>query len=219
MNVFAAVKANVTPRAAAERYGIKVDRHGNALCPFHDDHHPSLHFDDEYKNWRCWVCDPYTSGTVIDFVMKLFNLSPVDSAKKLAADFGVPYDGVRPSPEELKAMQEAKRVKAEKMRLLEAERRFFLVLCSYGSMLRTWQKEHAPQTDLDDADALFMEAVRNLPEVEYVLDEFLDADEEGKKDILIKYGKRVKRLEDRIEQFKRDADRPGRSGGPVRAIE
>lgn len=215
MTLFAAVKANVTPREAAERYGIKVDRYGRALCPFHDDHHPSMQLDD--KRWRCWSCSPFP-GDVIDLTAKLFGLSPVESAKKLAADFAVPYDGVKPSPEELKAMQEAKTKKAEQLRLLEAEKHFFIILCDYAHMLRIWKVDHAPM-EIDDADELFAEAVRNLAEVEALLDAFLDADDEGKKDILIKYGKRVKRLEDRVNKLKEDEGRPGRSGGSVRAGE
>lgn len=34
MNVFEAVKQNVTTRQAAELYGIPVSRNGMAVCPF-----------------------------------------------------------------------------------------------------------------------------------------------------------------------------------------
>ena len=37
MNVFEAVKQNVTTRQAAELYGIPVSRNGMAVCPFHND--------------------------------------------------------------------------------------------------------------------------------------------------------------------------------------
>ena len=42
MNVFATVKTSINTREAAERYGVEVKRHGKALCPFHNDRHPSL---------------------------------------------------------------------------------------------------------------------------------------------------------------------------------
>ena len=35
---FKSVKSLVTAREAAEHYGLTVNRHGMALCPFHDDH-------------------------------------------------------------------------------------------------------------------------------------------------------------------------------------
>ena len=46
MNVFEAVKQSVTTRQAAERYGIKVNRNGMCVCPFHNDKNPSSN-DDE----------------------------------------------------------------------------------------------------------------------------------------------------------------------------
>lgn len=42
MNVFEAVKQNVTTRQAAELYGIPVSRNGMAVCPFHNDKNPSM---------------------------------------------------------------------------------------------------------------------------------------------------------------------------------
>ncbi len=35
MNVFEAVKQSVTTRQAAEAYGIRVNRNGMCVCPFH----------------------------------------------------------------------------------------------------------------------------------------------------------------------------------------
>ena len=45
MNVFEAVKQSVTTRQAAERYGIKVNRNGMCVCPFHNDKNPSMKVD------------------------------------------------------------------------------------------------------------------------------------------------------------------------------
>ena len=45
MNVFEAVKQSVTTRQAAERYGIKVNRNGMCVCPFHNDRNPSMKVD------------------------------------------------------------------------------------------------------------------------------------------------------------------------------
>ena len=49
MNVFRTVKASINTREAAARYGVEVNRHGKALCPFHNDRHPSLFVDDDMK--------------------------------------------------------------------------------------------------------------------------------------------------------------------------
>ena len=45
MNLFQNVKYGVNCREAAERYGVSVNRQGKALCPFHDDRHPSMKVD------------------------------------------------------------------------------------------------------------------------------------------------------------------------------
>ena len=41
MNLFETVKNNVSLREAAQAYGLEVNRHGKALCPFHNDRHPA----------------------------------------------------------------------------------------------------------------------------------------------------------------------------------
>lgn len=43
MNVFEAVReSGITARQAAERCGIKINRNGMAVCPFHNDKNPSM---------------------------------------------------------------------------------------------------------------------------------------------------------------------------------
>ena len=80
---FKSVKSLVTAREAAEHYGLTVNRHGMALCPFHDDHNPSMKLDDRF---HCFGCGE--DGDVIDFTAKFFNLSLPEAAEKLVEDFG-----------------------------------------------------------------------------------------------------------------------------------
>ena len=42
MNIFEAVKQSVTTWQAAESYGIRVNKNGMAVCPFHRDKNPSM---------------------------------------------------------------------------------------------------------------------------------------------------------------------------------
>ena len=81
MNLFEIVKYGVSCREAAERYGVEVNHYGMALCPFHNDRHPSLYVADDH--YYCFACGEH--GDVIDFVSKLFHLSLYDAAQKLAA--------------------------------------------------------------------------------------------------------------------------------------
>ena len=68
MNLFEIVKYGVSCREAAERYGVEVNHYGMALCPFHNDRHPSLYVADDH--YYCFACGEH--GDVIDFVGKLF---------------------------------------------------------------------------------------------------------------------------------------------------
>ena len=80
---FKSIKGLVTAREAAEHYGLKVNSHGVALCPFHDDHNPSMKLDERF---HCFGCGE--DGDVIDFTAKFFDLTLPEAAEKLAADFG-----------------------------------------------------------------------------------------------------------------------------------
>ena len=63
MNFFQTVKYGVSCREAAERYGVSVNRQGKALCPFHNDRHPSLYVADDH--YYCFACGAH--GDVIGF--------------------------------------------------------------------------------------------------------------------------------------------------------
>ena len=84
MSLFQTIKAAVTTRQAAESFGLAVDKSGMALCPFHDDHHPSLKLD---RRYYCFACG--ASGDVIDFTARFFGISGHSAAIKLARDFGI----------------------------------------------------------------------------------------------------------------------------------
>ena len=94
---FKSVKSLVSAREAAEHYGLTVNRHGMALCPFHDDHNPSMKLDDRF---HCFGCGE--DGDVIDFTAKYFTLSLPEAAEKLVRDFGngveLPYTPAPPKP-------------------------------------------------------------------------------------------------------------------------
>ena len=128
MNVFGTVKTSINTREAAVRYGVEVNRHGKALCPFHNDRHPSLFVDDDH--YYCYACGEY--GDVIDFTSKLHGLSLYDAAKKLAYDFGITQD--KPPTKE---MQEKLNKKSEAQRLKENEKLCFLRSWSITSFCRS----------------------------------------------------------------------------------
>ena len=161
MRIFEIVKENVNLWEAAELYGIDVNRYSKALCPVHNDRHPSLYVADDH--YYCFACGAH--GDVIDFVSKLFQLSLYDAARKLAADFHLSPD----KPPSAAALH-AKRIRTEAQQLKANERLCFSVLSDYARVLRDWKVQYAPQSPAEAPDERFVEACHKLDEVEYYLD-------------------------------------------------
>jgi len=161
MRIFEIVKENVNLREAAELYGIDVNRYSKALCPFHNDRHPSLYVADDH--YYCFACGEH--GDVIDFAAKLFALPLYEAAQKLAADFHLTPD--KPSSA---AALHAKRVQTEAQQLRENERLCFSVLSDYARVLRDWKVRYAPKSPADPIHLRFVETCHELDRTEYYLD-------------------------------------------------
>ncbi len=54
------------------------------LCPFHDDHKPSLSVNVETGAYRCFACQE-NGGDIIDFHRRLYGVDFVTAAKELGA--------------------------------------------------------------------------------------------------------------------------------------
>ena len=73
--------------AVAERLGLQVSRH-RALCPFHDDTHPSLSFYTRKNTYHCFVCGAH--GGTIDLVMNYLHKDFVEACRWLAEEHSLP---------------------------------------------------------------------------------------------------------------------------------
>lgn len=161
MNVFGTVKTSINTREAAARYGVEVNRHGKALCPFHNDRNPSLFVDDDH--YHCYACGEH--GDVIDLTAKLFGLKLYEAAQKLAYDFGITQD----KPPD-KAMQEKQNRKSEAQQLRENEKLCFSALMEYYKLLQEWKVLYAPRSPEDTPHDRFVQACHHLSYVEYLVD-------------------------------------------------
>ena len=155
MNLFEAVKAAVTPRMAAERYGLPIQQGSMVCCSFHADRTPSMKLNEDY--FYCFGCG--ASGDVIDLAARLFGLSGYDAAKKLATDFGM----TEQKPSILAKLQRGKSQ-------AEAERRCFRVLGDYLQILQDWKTNCAPQSPEDAIDPRYAEACHMLERIGNMLD-------------------------------------------------
>ncbi len=83
-DVFRECRERVTAQDAARRYGMRFDRRGWAVCPFHADVRPSMSF--RAGRFRCWACG--ASGDAVDFTGRL-GLEPMAAMERLNADFAL----------------------------------------------------------------------------------------------------------------------------------
>ena len=86
--LFDMVRNGVSALEAAERYGMNVNQHGRALCPWHDDKRPSLSFKGQYC--RCFACN--NGGSAIDLTAQLYGITALEAAQKLNEDFNIGAD-------------------------------------------------------------------------------------------------------------------------------
>jgi DNA primase catalytic core len=88
------LKREVSLERLAEARGIRLQRHGAdllGLCPFHDDHEPSLVITPAKNLWHCLgACQ--AGGSVIDWVMRAEGVSFRHAAELLRAD--LPPEGL-----------------------------------------------------------------------------------------------------------------------------
>ena len=167
-SIFMNVKAAVTTRQAAEYYGFPVDRHGMMCCPFHDDKHPSMKVEERYY---CFGC--HETGDVIDFVSRVFSLTPYEAAMKLAHDFGIDPNApvVAAVPQGELEWQQRK-----------DEGYCASVLIRYECFLKQVQRQYAPAGPDDPWDQRFASACFTLPGIADLLDCLYSPDAELRKD-------------------------------------
>ena len=194
MNVFEAVKGNVTTRQAAEMYGIRVRRNGMAVCPFHQDKNPSMKLD---KRFHCFGCG--ADGDAVDFVSRLFGLPSKEAAMRLADDFGISYDS-RQKP----SVRPKVREPTPEQKYQIEENHCYKVLTDYFHLLRAWKEQYAPKQPDDVWHPLFVEALQRESYIEYLLDILLYGSLEERKALVAEQRKEVLKLEQRIAELSAD---------------
>ena len=85
------IKKSVNVKKIAEYFGVKV-YHNKALCPFHDDHNPSLSFKGD--GFKCFACGE--KGDVFTFIQK-YRKCDFPEAVRIACEIaGIPIPGSTP---------------------------------------------------------------------------------------------------------------------------
>ena len=159
--MYESIKAAVTAREAAEYFGITVSRSGMAICPFHDDHTPSLKLDERY---HCFGCG--ADGDAIDFTARLLGISKYSAAQKLAEEFGIDTRTTKTQCTQKKSA----------VPLRHLEQRCLFALVGYERLLRSWKKHYAPIKPGEPFHDRFVEACHRSSFIAHLIDELSDAD-------------------------------------------
>lgn len=143
----------------ARHYGFTPSRAGYICCPFHKEKTPSLKLYRGSGGFHCFGCGAH--GSVIDFVMKLFDITLQQAIIRISSDFGLGLTAERPTKweasrilEERRARQAAERAEKERLDVLAREHRYW------------WEA----QKYFEYPHPLYCEAVKRLPYLEYLLD-------------------------------------------------
>jgi DNA primase len=92
LDAAAQIKSHLSIQEACERYGVHFDSRSRALCPFHNDSHPS----GSIKNnlFHCYVCDLHLD--IFSFTMRVFDINFSQAILRLNEDFGLGLCGQKP---------------------------------------------------------------------------------------------------------------------------
>ena len=157
VNLFQTIKAAITVKQTAALYGLPVTPNGMVCCPFHEDHTPSMKLNDTY--YYCFGCG--ATGDVIDLTARLFDLSSLQAARKLAQDFGLgpdkPPSGAIALPKPAAALSDTQQ---------EDIAYCLRVLHDYRDLLIRWQTEFAPLSPEEPLDEHFVEALHMMSVVD-----------------------------------------------------
>ncbi len=186
MNIFKAVKENVTPMEAAKYYGLKITRKGMCVCPFHNDKNPSMKIDDRIGGgFYCFGC--LATGDVITLTERLFGLSKLEAARKLAEVFGISYErNAYTKSVKISESDKEKQRKDQEERSLLAKKKALgdLVLRLLSDMRERKYLSESEAMKVLEGDDVYVWIVHKLDSIEDLYDQISDCSvEEIKKHI------------------------------------
>lgn len=172
MDMATEIRQTLTARQVAEFYGFQVSRSGFMKCPFHSgDHTASLKLYPGTSGFHCFGCG--ANGSVIDFVMKLFNLNFKQAILRINSDFHLGLISSKPKRAAYSRAIEERREEQRRQKQAEKNFRFMTAEFHYWKEIRdTFQP--IQQGDTVYFHPFYAEAVKRLPYIEYWLDDFIE---------------------------------------------
>ena len=167
------IKVRLTAREVIEFYGFHIDRTGYIQCPFHmgDDHGSLKVYEGGKTGWHCFGCG--AGGSVIDFVMRLFEINFRQAVLRLNSDFNLGLTGEKQTTAKRSTILEQRRHEADRKAAIEAEHRRLAAEYRYfWGITKCFPPELTEQGEIW-VHPFYLEAVRALPALEHRLDEII----------------------------------------------
>ena len=200
---FDRAKSMLDIKAVAERCGIHIGRYGRALCPFHNDTHPSMGF--KNNRFKCFACG--AGGDVFDLAGKLLGLDkPFEILARLNGDFCLGLDlSDTPDPEKRKAAEKAQQ-RFDRTRELQQQFDRWIRdaengLSKYIRNMRYWAYYYAPASPEEEPHPLFLESMRELSYAEYVWSCLWKGGEEEQRSLYINCRSYIRRVLKRVSEL------------------
>jgi len=158
------IKSSLSMQDIAERYGFTPNRFGFLPCPFHNDKTASMKvYKEPGRGFHCFgECG--AGGSVIDFVMQLFDIDFRQAVVRINADFNLGLSDEKP---DRRAVAKWKREKeAEEAKLQAYRDEYDQKVAEYR---RLWYALNwkAPAFPGEDPDPEWLEAIHRISYFDY----------------------------------------------------
>ena len=146
-----------------EKYGIEINRASFISCPQHSEKTPSMKiYKDTGRGYYCFGCN--SGGSVIDFVMQLFQIDFRAAVVRINCDFGLGLSEEKPDARQLDEYRKRKRAEEIELNRYRAE---YWAKCYEHRRLWQAKRDYAPQTQDEPLQAIFIEAIHTLAGLDY----------------------------------------------------
>ncbi|MCL2776180.1 MAG: CHC2 zinc finger domain-containing protein [Oscillospiraceae bacterium] len=136
-DLFIQIKNLLNIKDVLDFYGVQINPKDYALCPFHGEKTESFKVYD--NNFYCYGCGEH--GDIITFVMLYFNLTTIEAAVKLNADFNLDLL----SKSNQSSGISIKEIQADKRLIFDFEqwmKRAFRIVSTYYRYLKFWGEQY-----------------------------------------------------------------------------